>query len=176
MIDAASGLAARGHAAVLFGRPGSAWLAAADRAGVRVRPDIHGTWARRVVRVWTAMRAERPDVVIAKGKKQARMAAWGRTTGAGGRVALFFGATHELDRRRWIDRDTWQRVDAGIVVAHGAARWYADEGFGPRAKLHVLWKGVDLARFTAADARATAVRATLGLGPAELAIGTVGRL
>src|SRR5947207_282648 len=59
---------------------------------------------------------------------------------------------------------------------HGAARWYRDEGFGPPAKMHVLWKGVDLAAFDAAQTRAAALRRELGLGAGDLAIGTVGRL
>jgi glycosyltransferase involved in cell wall biosynthesis len=122
------------------------------------------------------MRAERPDLVVAKGKKQARMAAWGRRTGGGGRVAVFLGATHELDAKRWVDRLTWNQVDAGIVVAHGAAQWYAGEGFGPRGKIHVLWKGIDRARFAAAEGRRAETRAALGLGPDDLAVGTVGRL
>jgi glycosyltransferase involved in cell wall biosynthesis len=42
--------------------------------------------------------------------------------------------------------------------------------------LHVLWKGVDLARFEAARVAAPAARAALGLGPDDLAVGTVGRL
>jgi len=176
MIDAASGLAARGHRAALLGRPGTSWLEAAARAGVPVRPDIRGAWAARVLRVGAAMRAEEADVVIVKGKKAARMAAFGRATGARGRVAFFLGATHELDRARWVDRFTWRTVDAGIVVAHGAARWYAAEGFGPPGKMHVLWKGVDLARFDRARAEAARKRAELGLAPGELAVGTVGRL
>ena len=176
MIDAASGLAGRGHAAALLGRPGTPWLEAAARAGVRVRPDIRGAWAQRVLRVGAAMRAEEADVVIVKGKKAARMAAFGRVTGARGRVVFFLGATHELERARWVDRFTWQAVDAGIVVAHGAARWYAAEGFGPPEKMHVLWKGVQLARFARARAEAARKRAELGLGPDELAVGTVGRL
>src|SRR5213083_608538 len=169
MIDAASGLAARGHHAALLGRPRTPWLDGAARAGLRVLPDIRGAWARRVLRVGTAMRAEAADVVVVKGKKAARMAAFGRATGARGRVAFFLGATHELDRARWVDRFTWRAVDAGIVVAHGAARWYAAEGFGPPGKMHVLWKGVDLARFDRARAEAARKRA-------ELALGTVGRL
>ena len=176
MIDAASGLAARGHATVLLGRPGTPWLDTAARAGVRVRPDIRGTWVQRVLRVGAAMRAERADVVIVKGKKAARMAAFGRATGARGRIAFFLGATHELDRARWVDRFTWRAVDAGIVVAYGAARWYVDEGFGPPGKVHVLWKGVDLPRFERACAEAGHKRGELGLGPDELAVGTVGRL
>ena len=176
MIDAASGLAARGHAAVLLGRPGAAWLGAAADAGVAVRADIRGAWVQRVFRVRSAMRDERPDVVIVKGKKAARMAAWGRATGGGGRVAFFLGATHELDRGRWVDRVTWRSVDAGIVVAYGAARWYLDAGFGPAEKMHVLWKGVDLARFDAARGNAASMRAALGLRAGELAVGTVGRL
>ena len=32
-------------------------------------------------------------------------------------MAIFFGLTHELDDRRWIDRYTWRRLDAGITVA-----------------------------------------------------------
>src|SRR2546428_14187437 len=103
------------------------------------------------------------------------MAAFGRATGARGRVAVFLGATHELERTRWVDRFTWRAVDAGIVVAHGAARWYAEEGFGPPEKMHVLWKGVDLARFERARAEAARKRVELGLAPGELAVGTVGR-
>ena len=67
------------------------------------------------------MRDERAEVVIVKGKKAARMAAWGRSTGAGGRVVFFLGATHELDCARWVDRYTWERVDAGVpeeALAH----------------------------------------------------------
>jgi glycosyltransferase involved in cell wall biosynthesis len=75
-----------------------------------------------------------------------------------------------------VDRLTWKQVDAGIVVAHGAARWYAGEGFGPPAKMHVLWKGIDRARFAAAERGRAETRAALGLGPGDLAIGTVGRL
>src|SRR5262245_53996804 len=176
MIDAAAGLAARGHAAALVGRPGAPWLDAARRRGVRIRTDVHGTWAARVLRIGAAMRAERAEVVITKAKKAARMAAFGRTTGVGGRVVLFLGATHELTHRRWLDRFTWRHVDAGLVVAHGAARWYAEEGFGPPRKMHVLWKGVDLQTFDAARAQATAARAALGLGPDALAVGTFGRL
>jgi len=176
MIDAASGLAARGHHAALLGRPRTPWLDGAAGAGLRVLPDIRGAWAQRVFRVGTAMRAEAADVVVVKGKKAARMAAFGRATGARGRVAFFLGATHELDRARWVDRFTWRTVDAGIVVAHGAARWYAAEGFGPPGKMHVLWKGVDLARFDRARAEAARKRAELRLAPGELAVGTVGRL
>lgn len=176
MINAASGLAARGYTGVLLGRPGAPWLSAATRAGLRIRGDIRGTWAARVLRVRAAMRVERPDLVIVKGTKAARWATWGRATGAGGRVVLFLGATHELDRKVWIDRFTWRHVNAGIVVAHGAARWYAERGFGPAAKMHVLWNGVDLGRFEKAESEAGAMRATLGLGPGDLAVGTVGRL
>jgi glycosyltransferase involved in cell wall biosynthesis len=174
MIDSATGLMARGHTCVLAGRPRAPWLRAAAAQGLRIRDDHHGPWAARVLRVRAAMRAVRPDLVITKGKKAARMATWGRATGGGGRVALFFGATHELDPRRWVDRFTWRRIDAGIVVAGDAGRWYAAHGFGPAGKLHVLWKGVDQAQFATADA--AAARARLGLGPDDLAVGTVGRL
>src|SRR5437879_1947635 len=84
------------------------------------------------------------------------------------RLLLFLGATHELERGHWVDRFTWRAVDAGIVVAHGAARWYAAEGFGPPAKMHVLWKGVDLARFDRAHAERARKRAELGLASDEL--------
>src|SRR3989454_8607588 len=151
MIDAASGLAERGHRAALLGRPGTPWLEAAAGAGVPVRPDIRGVWVERVLRVGAAMRAEEADVVIVKGKKAARMAAFGRATGARGRVAFFLGATHELERARWVDRFTWRAVDAGIVVAPGAARWYVDEGFGPPGEGLVLWEGGELTRLDQAS-------------------------
>jgi glycosyltransferase involved in cell wall biosynthesis len=113
---------------------------------------------------------------VVKAKKAARMAAWGRAMGGGGRVVLFFGLTHELDAQRWVDRYTWRRTDAGITLAHAASRWYADNGFGPAAKLHALWKGVDLDAFSAAIAARRETRAALGLQDDDLAIGTVCRL
>lgn len=176
MLDVAHGLAARGHQSVLVGRPKAPWMAVAGRMGLRVRDDHRGPWIARVLRVRAAMRAERPDVVIVKAAKAARMAVWGRALGGGSRVAMVFGLTHEMRRGRWIHQYTWRRIDAGIVLAHGAARWYVAEGFGPLAKLPVLWKGVDLAQFDAAQARRDEVRAELGLTPDTLAIGTVGRI
>ena len=176
MIDTARGLGARGHGCTLLGRPGTAWLRAAAAAGAPVIDDIRGAWIARVFGVRRVMRKLRPDVVIAKAKKAARMAAFGRATGGGGRVVLFFGATHELDERRPFDRLTWRVLDAGIVVASAAADWYAERGFGPRAKLHVLWKGVDASVFERAATRGAAVRAALGVAPDDVAIGTVGRL
>lgn len=176
MMDTATGLRARGHESLLIGRPKAPWLDLARRQQLRVRANYHGSWPVRVLRLRAAMRAERPDLVIVKAKKAARMAAWSRMMGAPGKIAIIFGLTHELRRDRWVDHYTWRRVDAGIVLAHGAARWYADEGFGPLAKLPVLWKGVALDDFVRADARAAAMRAELGLASDELAIGTVGRL
>ncbi len=176
MIDAASGLCARGHEVVLLGRPAAPWIGAARRLGLRVRDDHRGPWAERVLRVRAAMRALRPDLVVVKSKKAARMAAWGRATGGRGRVVLFLGATHELDGGRWLDRFTWRHVDAAVVVAHGAARWYQAQGLGPPEKIHVLWKGVDLARWQVAGEERARVRGALGLGADDFAVGTVGRL
>jgi glycosyltransferase involved in cell wall biosynthesis len=176
MIDAGLGLGARGHQCVLLGRPGAPWIQAARGLGLRVRDDHHGAWAMRVLRMCAAMRRERPDVVVAKGKKAARMAAWGRMASPGTRIALFFGLTHELDPRRWIDRYTWRRVGAGIALAREAARWYVAAGFGPPDKVHVLWKGVDLVPYDDAIVRRAATRAGLGLADDEVAVGTVCRL
>ncbi len=176
MIDAAAGLEPRGHACLLLGRPNAPWLRAARERGLRVSEDHYGAWAARVARTMVVMRRERPDVVVAKGKKSARMAAWGRATGAGGRVALFLGLTHGLDRTRWIDRHTWRRIDAAITSAYGASRWYAENGFGPATKVHSLWKGVDLAPFDLGIATRTATREALGLADDELAIGTACRM
>jgi glycosyltransferase involved in cell wall biosynthesis len=176
MMDAAAGLEARGHACAMLGRPGAPWLGAARQRGLRVREDHYGPWVARVARTRAVMRSERPDVVVAKGKKAARMAAWGRATGAHGRVAIFFGLTHELDPKRWVDRYTWRRTDAGITVAHGATRWYAEHGFGPATKLHALWKGVDLVPFDLGIATRAATREALGLADDDLAIGTACRM
>jgi glycosyltransferase involved in cell wall biosynthesis len=176
MIDAAAGLQDRGHPCVLLGRPATAWLDAARARRVRVRADIRGTWLGRVLRVGAVMRAERADFTVVKAKKLARMAAFGRVTGAGGRVVLFLGATHELSSDRWVDGFTWRRVDAAIVVAEGAKRWYLANGFGPPEKIHVLWKGVELESFTPAPAVREATRQRLGLAPDAVAVGTVGRL
>src|SRR5439155_79062 len=176
MIEAARGLGARRHVCALLGRPETAWLRAAEKQGVPVRAEIRGAWIQRVLRVRAAMRDFRPDVVVAKAKKAARVAAFGRSTGSGGRAVLFFGATHELEADRAFDRLTWRALDAGIVVATAAAEWYVERGFGPREKFHVLWKGVEASDFDRAAGRAAATRTALGLEAADLAIGTVGRL
>jgi glycosyltransferase involved in cell wall biosynthesis len=176
MMDAAEGLGARGHACVMLGRPGAPWVDAARRRGIRVREDHRGPWAMRVLRIAAAMRAERPDVVVAKAKKMARMAAFGRDVAGSGKVALFFGLTHELRADRWIDRASWRRVDAGISVARASADWYATHGFGPPSKHYTLWKGVDLAPFDAGLVVRDATRSSLGLAEDDLAIGMVGRL
>ena len=176
MMDAAEGLSARGHPCTLLARPGAPWAAAARRRGLRVRDDHHGPWIARVLQTRAVMRAERPDVVVVKAKKAARMAAWGRSRGGATRVAIFFGLTHELDARRWVDRYTWRRLDAGITVACAAADWYAAHGFGPASKLHVLWTGVELAPFDLAIASREATRRGLGLRAGDLAIGTTCRL
>jgi glycosyltransferase involved in cell wall biosynthesis len=89
---------------------------------------------------------------------------------------LFFGLTHELDPNRWVDRYTWRRTDAAITSAHGASRWYAENGFGPATKLHALWKGVELEPFDLGIATRTATREALGIADGELAVGTACRM
>ena len=176
MVDIGSGLEARGHSCLVVGRPNAPWLRFAERHGLRTRGDHHGAWVQRVWRAGAAIREERPDVVIVKAKKAARMAAFGRRLAGRGRVVLLFGLTHELRPARWVDRHTWRLVDAGIVLAHAQQRWYVDAGFGPAEKLHVLWKGVDTERFRPGAPERMARRARLGLAPDDVAVGTVGRL
>ena len=176
MMDAAAGLTARGHRCTLLGRPNAPWVAAARQRGLSVREDHHGPWIARVLQMRAVMRAERPEVTIVKAKKAARMATWGRSRSRGERVAIFFGLTHELDRRRWVDRYTWRRLDAGIAVARGAADWYAAQGFGPATKVHTLWKGVDLAPFDRGITLRRVTRDELGIADGEFVVGTACRL
>src|SRR5947208_11209427 len=61
MIDAASGLAARGHRAALLGRPGTSWLGAGARAGVPVRYVIRGAWSQRGLRAGPSHRSVAAD-------------------------------------------------------------------------------------------------------------------
>src|SRR5947207_15308735 len=93
MIDAASGLAARGHRAALLGRPGTSWLEAAARADVPLRPDLRGAWAQRVLRVRAAMRGEDADALDVKCHAAARIAALSRATAPRGPDASFQRAT-----------------------------------------------------------------------------------
>ena len=118
MVDVGCGLQARGHACLVVGRPNAPWLRFAERHGLRARGDHHGAWVQRVWRAGQAIREERPDVVVVKAKKAARMAIWGRRLAGRGRVVMLFGLTHELRPARWVDRHTWGQVDAGIVLAH----------------------------------------------------------
>ena len=176
MVDMGVGLEARGHRCVVVGRPEAPWLGFAEAHGLRTRGDHAGPWLQRAWRITAAMRAERPDVVVVKAKKAARMATWGRALSGVGKVVMLFGLTHELRPARWVDRHTWRQVDAGIVLAHAQRRWYVEHGFGPASKLHVLWKGVDTERFRPRPEARAARRAALGLADGELAVGTVGRL
>src|SRR5207248_3045878 len=65
---------------------------------------------------------------------------------------------------------------AGVPVIDEIRGALIARGFGPRTKLHVLWKGVDASLFERAAARGAAVRAALGVALEGVAIGTVGRL
>src|SRR5262249_4239885 len=121
------------------------------------------------------MRAFRPDVTVVKAKKMARMAAWGRRTGGTGKVVLFLGGMHDLRGDRRLDHVTWRAIDAAMCVAHAGQRAYVPPGFGPAAKLHVLWKGVAHERFRRPPEETAALRARLDLAPDDVAIGTVAR-
>jgi glycosyltransferase involved in cell wall biosynthesis len=178
MLDVAAGLIDRGHGAVVYGRRSAGWL---REAAARNLPRVAGFFGvdfHPLALGWlcAAMRRHAVDVVFAKGKKGARLAAAAARLIGRGRVVLVLGIEGEL-RDRTIDRWTWRyAVDRGMVLAEEARAWYERMPWVADGRLRVLFKGVDTTVLDPARVDGLASRRALGLPPEALVVGTVGRL
>lgn len=178
MLDVAAGLIDRGHGAMLYGRRKAGWFReAATRRLPRV-PGFFGVDFHPLALGWlcAVMRRRAVDVVFAKGKKGARLAAAAARLLGRGRVVLVLGIEGEL-RDRTLDRWTWRyAVDRGMVLAEEAKDWYERMPWVADGKLRVVFKGVDIAVLNPAAVDGVESRRGLGLPSDALVVGTVGRL
>ena len=178
MLDVAAGLIDRGYGAAVYGRRRSGWFREAGTRGLPRVPGFFGVDFHPLALAWLciALRRHAVDVVFAKGKKGARLAAAATRLVGRGRVVLVLGIEGEL-RDRAIDRWTWRyAVDRGMVLAEEAKDWYERIPWVGDGKLRVLLKGVDTAALDPAAVDAAAARRAFGLPADALVVGTVGRL
>ena len=140
--------------------------------------------ARRVLAPWSwpraaaAVRATRPDVVVAVNQATALALRAMRATGAvRAATACVFHTTIPLPRERAhmaLLRRVADGFDAFVFVSANQARWWAQRGLDP-AHGHVICNGVALDRFqsTSPEAR-VAAKSRLGLPPKAPVIGLLG--
>jgi glycosyltransferase involved in cell wall biosynthesis len=178
MLASAAGLRARGHDVALAGRPGSAIVSRALRAGV---PVVAARFAADLdvvsfARVFHACRARRTEALVANMDRVLRVA---------GPAARLAGVRVVLPRRgsefplkagplyRW----TYRRVATGVLVNSRATERSLLEGvpWRPAGRVRVLPNGVDLARIDAARPREE-TRRSLGLPQDAAVLLVVGEL
>jgi sugar transferase (PEP-CTERM/EpsH1 system associated) len=158
-------------------------LMPADGLTTRLAPEVPlyeltrrpGNDLRLVLQLAGVLRRARPDVLhthswatLCEGLVAARLA------GVPVVVHGEHGTLETRPRNRRIQRWAWQRCDRVLSVSSRLAeRMSAEMGF-PLERITTIRNGVDLPLFASAD-RGRGRRA-LGLDPAQLVIGTVGRL
>ena len=178
MLDVAAGLGERGHRTVLYGRWRAGWLAEGARRGLTCVRGFMGVDFHPLAIAWlyTALRRHRIDVVFVKGKKGARSAAVAARLAGRGAVVLVLGLEGELSDRL-VDRMTWRHaLDRALVLAEEARVWYEGLGWTTDGRLRVVQKGVDVAALDPARVDGRVTREHLGISPAALVVGSVGRL
>ena len=175
MMEAARGLAARGHRVRVVSRPGGDLEAACSSAGIEFEPlALSSEFDLASARAWRRrMRRDRPDVVhVHKGRPHSLALA--AAAGLGPRPVLVVnrGVSFPLDRfNKWKYRHP--RVGAVVCVAGAIRRIVIDSGGLPPAKVHTIHAGTDTDRFDPARKDTRRVREELGLGPDHLLVGQV---
>ncbi|NOZ94660.1 MAG: glycosyltransferase family 4 protein [Acidobacteria bacterium] len=172
MLEAARGLAARGHRVTVVSRPGGDLEAACGGDSLEFLPlPLRSEFDLGSARAWRrAMRAERPDIVhVHKGRPHslALLAA----AGLGPRPVLVVnrGVSFPLDPfNKWKYRHP--RVGAVVCVAEAIREIVIRSGGLPPEKVQTIHAGTDTSRFDPARVDTTAVRRELGLGPDELLV------
>ncbi len=149
-LDVARGLRDRGHRILVVGQPGSPLLRrAADdglaTAGVPIRCD-GAPWT--VARLWRLLRAHGTDAVLCNRLKDLKAAGVAARLAGVGIVLKSRESDHPLRRRphyRWY----YGRVASGVIVnSHATLRTTLDSApWLPPARVHLLHKGIDGARF-----------------------------
>lgn len=178
MYRAALGLRARGHAVCLAAPRASAIGERVRAAGIETLPVAFAGDAdlRSFAQMLLHCRRLRPEILCLNMDRVLRV---------GGIAARIAGVPVILPRRGsefplkngWLYRFTYQRVATGVLVNSFATARTLVRGLAwkPAGEIHVVYNGVDLARFERTEPRAE-TRARLGEAGDALVIVVVGEL
>ncbi len=175
MLEAARGLAGRGHRVTVVSRPGGDLEAACDAAGLRFLPlPIRSEFDLGSALAWRrSMKTGIPDIVhVHKGRPHSLALA--AAMGLGPRPVLVVnrGVSFPLDFfNKWKYRHP--RIGAVVCVAEAIRRIVIDSGGLPPEKVHTIHAGTDTRRFDPLRVDTTRVRRELGLGDDELLVAQV---
>jgi len=176
MLEAATGLAARGHSVAACSRPGGLFLDRFSARGVPTesipfRRDLGPIQAFHLRRI---LARHDVDVIVTKLSKGLRVAALARVFGARAAVVERQGKPSDL-KEGFRHRLTHRIVDRVITPARAVRDAIAESGSFPADRVDEVRNGVDAARFRPAPARRAALRRQLGL-PAGPLLASTGRL
>lgn len=175
MVDAAVGLARRGHRLTVVTRPGGELAPACAAAGVRLveLPFAHGFDLASARAVRRLLRSAAVDVVhVHKGRPHAIALIAAAGLGRLPVVVVNRGVSFPLDRwNRWKYRHP--RVRAVVCVADAVRSAVLATGRLRPDRVVTIHAGTDTDRFDPARVDREEVRRQLGLGPEHLLVGQV---
>ncbi len=175
LMEAAAGLARRGHRITVASRPGGDLEAACREAGcaflampLRSSFDLGSAYALRSV-----LRSAPVDVVhVHKGRAHAVTLLAAAGLGPRPLVVVNRGVSFPLDRfNRWKYRHP--RVAAVVCVAEAVRQVVVATGRVRPERVHVIHAGTDVARFDPVGADGVRVRRELALPPDAVVVGSV---
>jgi glycosyltransferase involved in cell wall biosynthesis len=150
-----------------------------EQAGVKVCPVPKRAGSVDLTlsaRLYQELRREGVDVVHTHNQLPMIYAALpGRLCGA--RVVhTEHGAQQSSPSQLWLRRAAAQLPHSFVAVSDATADFVREQRLGVDSKLRVILNATDLERFVRDTARRSAIRASWGIEPDVLAIGTVGRM
>jgi glycosyltransferase involved in cell wall biosynthesis len=159
--------------------PDGYWVEPIRRLGIPVEelPRRGSADPSRVVLLRRALRAFAPDVlhtILWSANVYGRLAALGL-----GIPVVIAAERNAIRRPRWqilVERVLDRMTDAYLVNADAVTAILVEHEGIPRAKVHVIRNGIDLAQLPAATPDRSAARAALGFDPGRRLIAQVGRL
>jgi glycosyltransferase involved in cell wall biosynthesis len=175
MVEAARGLAARGHHIGVASRAGGDLESACAAAGVRFLPlPLRSSVDVRSARTLRHHLHDRPTDIVHVHKGRSHSVALLAAFGLGPRPALVVnrGVSFPLDRfNRWKFRHS--RVRAVVCVADAVRSTVIDTGRLDPSLVHTVYGGTDADRFDPERIDGAAVRGGLGLSSGHTLIGQV---
>lgn len=175
MVEAARGLAVRGHRVTIAAPPGGDIEAACAAAGIdHLAIPLGSSFDFGSAATLRRHLQQRPVDVIHTHKGRAHSVALLAAAGRGRRPVLVAnrGVTFPLDHfNRWKYRHP--RVGAVVCVAEAVRRVTIQSGRLPAHKVRVIHGGTDTARFDPTTVDGAGVRAELGVAPDTLLVGQV---
>jgi len=175
MLEAARGMAARGHRVTVVSRPGGDLEDACARAGLELLPlALSSEFDVRSMLAWRRMMKAAPPHIVHVHKGRPHSLALGAAAGLGPHPVLVVnrGVSFPLDFfNKWKYRHP--RVGAVVCVAEAIREIVIASGGLPPDKVHTLHAGTDTTRFDPRRVEVGAVRRELGLAPGDLLVGQV---